>query len=271
MNLYLSVIRIDGDTQARVAVNEEVVRQYSERMAEGEKFPAIIIFHDGSDYWLADGYHRYFAAKKLDMQEIEAEIETGTVSDAMLYAFGANSKRGLSMSDDDIRNVIRRMLEHEEWGKWSNNAIGRHVGVSSMTVGRVKASMQGEKETKKTYINKQGNKGVMDTRNIGRKKILPETPEEPDNKVNEMSEALLECEAENQSLKDKISIGNWDASEIEKIDIQEVVEGLREQIRVLEIDNKSLRESRDMYQSRNAEMIKTISSLKAKNKKLEQK
>lgn len=271
MNLELSVIRIDGDTQARMAVNEDVVRQYSERMVEGEKFPAIIIFHDGADYWLADGYHRYFAAKKLDKQDIEAEVQTGTVSDAMLYAFGANSKRGLSMSDGDNRNVIRRMLRHEEWGKWSNNAIGKHVGVSSMTVGRVKLAMQEDKDTKKTYLNKQGNKGTMDTRNIGREKIAPEKPEEPDSKVNELSEALIEIEAENQALKDKINIGNWDASEIEKIDIQEVVDDLRAQIKVLEIDNKSLRESRDMYQSRNSEMIKVISSLKAKNKKLEQK
>jgi len=36
-----------------------------------------------------------------------------------------------------------------------------------------------------------------------------------------------------------------------------------------EIDNKALRESRDMYQNRNAELTKTIKSLTNKLKKLE--
>jgi len=39
---------------------------------------------------------------------------------------------------------------------------------------------------------------------------------------------------------------------------------LREQIRVLEIDNKALRDSRDMYQQRNAELIRQVKSLSKK-------
>ena len=44
---------------------------------------------------------------------------------------------------------------------------------------------------------------------------------------------------------------------------------LREQIRVLEIDNHALRDSRDMFQNRNAELMKTVKSLQARLKKLE--
>ena len=35
-------------------------------------------------------------------------------------------------------------------------------------------------------------------------------------------------------------------------------------IDILEIDNQALRDSRDMFQNRNAELLKTISSLKRK-------
>jgi len=42
------------------------------------------------------------------------------------------------------------------------------------------------------------------------------------------------------------------------------VVNLREQIRVLEIDNKALRDSRDMYQQRNAELIRQVKSLSKK-------
>jgi chromosome segregation ATPase len=83
------------------------------------------------------------------------------------------------------------------------------------------------------------------------------------NTVNELAE-------ENQKLKDAIAIGAWDATDIEKEDAEETITVLREQIRVMEIEVKTLRESRDMFQSRNAELMQTVKSLQAKLKKLGQ-
>jgi len=68
-------------------------------------------------------------------------------------------------------------------------------------------------------------------------------------------------------LRDQIAVGQWDASEIEKIDIEETVAHLRERIRILEINNKALRESRDMFQNRNAELIKSNNAMKRRDKK----
>jgi len=45
-----------------------------------------------------------------------------------------------------------------------------------------------------------------------------------------------------------------------------VVANLREQIRILEIDNQALRESRDMFQNKYNEAVKVINSMKRKNK-----
>jgi hypothetical protein len=36
-------------------LNQEVVTEYAEQMAEGDVFPVVIVFQDGANYWLADG------------------------------------------------------------------------------------------------------------------------------------------------------------------------------------------------------------------------
>jgi len=72
---------------------------------------------------------------------------------------------------------------------------------------------------------------------------------------------------ENQRLRDAIAVGQWEATDIEKIDAEETIKELREQIRLLEIDNRALRDSRDMFQNRNAELMKMVKSLQAKLKK----
>ena len=279
--LNLLTIRIDGQTQARVALNQEQVVEYSEHMKDGDKFPPIIVFHDGSDYWLADGFHRYFATKANGLVSIEAEVKEGTKRDALLYAFGANGRRGLQLSHEDKRSIVKRMLEDEEWSQWTNAEIARHVGVSKMTVGRIKtqldAEIEAEQPTTKKYVDKHGNESVMETKNIKapkkitvkkEKKLTQDGPElEKDDQIKELQDTVNELAAENTLLKDKIAVGQWDASEIEKIDAEELIEELREKIRVLEIDNKALRDSRDMFQNRNAELLKTVKALQAKLKK----
>jgi hypothetical protein len=275
--LKLSDIRIDGGTQARVALNQDVVKEYAEHMRDGVEFPAITVFHDGAAYWLADGFHRYFAHKSNGALDVQADVKTGTLDDATLYAFGANGKRGLSQTPEDYRKIIYAMLRHPVWSKWSNAEIARHVGVSKMTVGRVKATMElPAEQTKKKYKDKDGVEREMDTSNIG-KKSEPKTTK-PDvttadptaelkDQINELVDVVNSLSEENTLLRDKIAIGQWDASEIEKIDAEETIANLREQLRVLEIDNKALRDSRDMFQSRNAELMKTVKSLQNKMKK----
>jgi len=266
--IKLASIKTDGDTQVRVALDQDVVAQYAEHMRDGDEFPPIVVFHDGSENWLADGFHRFFATQMNAIDAIEADVKEGTLDDARLYAYGANRKRGLHMTSEDNRNIIAKMLNHPVWGKWTNAEISRHVGVSKMTVGRVKQSMEPSEseDTKKLYKDGKGRQSSIETKNLGRKPA--DVPDNTDS-VDELTETIISISQENQLLKDKIAIGQWDASEIEQIDIQEVVADLREQIRVMEIDNKALRDSRDMFQTRNAELMRTVASLTAKLKKLQ--
>ena len=280
--LNISTIRIDGGTQARVALNQDVVKDYAEKMRDGEKFPEIVVFHDGSDYWLADGFHRYFATKSNGTVSIEADVRAGTLDDATLFAFGANGKRGLSMTPEDNRNIIYAMLRHPDWSQWSNAAIAKHVGVSKMTVGRVKATLDIKEESSvKKYKDKHGNEVKVDTDKLKTKKAAEKVTKpdmstgeinpflEYEEKIKELTDTIIEQDKENQILRDQIAIGQWDASDIEKIDVQDTINELREQIRILEIDNKALRESRDMFQNRNAELMRSLKATQNKLKKLE--
>jgi exonuclease VII small subunit len=138
-----------------------------------------------------------------------------------------------------------------------------------------------------TFV-KGGKERTMNTEQIGKKaskrkkaskksQVIDEpneTPDpypipvdQPDDRVVELVDTITQLEDENAKLKDTIAIAQWDASEFEKIDIEQTVAELREKVRVLEIDNQALRESRDLYQARYTEAVKTIKSLQSKLKK----
>ena len=274
--LKVSDIRIDGDTQIRKQLNQDKVNEYAEQMEEGVVFPPITVFYDGSSYWLASGFHRLFAEKQRGTETIKVMLINGTVDEATWFALGDN-KHGLNMTAEDYRRSVNITLDHPKWSTYSNAQIAAHVGVSASTVARIKKERNIQPAAKVTYTDKHGNEATMDTSKIGKKKPKPEAePEDEDDKetydpaeekMRELMDTITHLSDENTVLRDKIAIGQWDASEIEKIDAQETIENLREQIRILEIDNQALRESRDMFQNRNAELIKSVNSLKKKLQK----
>lgn len=275
--IALADIRIDGGTQARVRIEPKVYEEYALKMKEGSVFPPVVIFQDPEGInWLGDGFHRYHAHKINGETDIECEIKQGTKRDAKLYSWSANKNRGLQMTWEDNRKVILEMLEDPECAKWSDAEIARHVGVSKMTVGRIRKKLKGDtpQPKKRKYIDPRGNEQEMDTEKIGKPKapkVEQEDSPPADDRIDELVTLVTSLSEENETLKDKIAIGQWDATEIEKIDIQETVTELRKQIKALEIENKTLRESRDMYQNRNAELMRSVKALQNKLKKLEAK
>lgn len=282
--LNIEVIRTDGGTQPRLELNNDKVAEYAECMKDGDKFPPVIVFWDGSNYWLADGFHRYHATRRIEVVTIEAEVKEGTVDEAQVFAFGANAKHGLYLTAADIREIIKRMLLNSITISWTNAQIARHIGCSKMTVGRVKASLEPAikpRENEKKSYERNGQEIFVDTKKLATKKPKSEIKEvarpqeetpvfdEKEQKIDELIDTINELNAENQKLRDVIAVGQWEASDIEKIDVQETLVELRAQIKTLEIDNRALRDSRDMFQQRNAELLKTVKSLQAKLKKIE--
>lgn len=164
-------IRIDGGTQARSELNEAVVQQYADAISAGETFPPIITFFDGTDHWIADGFHRLFAHKKLELVEIDAEIRSGTRRDAVLFSVGANRRHGLPASNADKRKAVQTLLDDAEWAQWSDREIARQCGVSAPFVGGArKAICKPFTDTSRT-VERNGKTYEQQTSNIGRNPI----------------------------------------------------------------------------------------------------
>jgi hypothetical protein len=280
--LNILTIRTDGGTQPRLELDQDVVKDFAEKMRDGAVFPPVVVFNDGSENWLADGFTRFFATKSNGGTTIEAEVRQGTLREAKMYARKANNKHGRPLTSNDIRHNLFDMFEDEEYSLWSNNKIAKELDLSSMTVGRARVAFQEKTKQPKqpvSYTDKHGNQKTMNTENIGKTKKPTTKPDhslgaldpssELTQKVNELSTTVTTLAEENIALRDQIAVGQWDASEIEKVDVEETLRELREQVRVLEIENKSLRESRDMYQNRNAELMRSLKAANAKLKKLE--
>ena len=127
-------IRIDGGTQPRVSIDENVATEYACLYRAGVTLPPVTVFYDGTTYWLADGFHRYLAATRINHDSIPAHIHRGTKRDAVLYSVGANTAHGLRRKNADKRKAVRTLLKDEEWSQWSNCEIAKRCGVSEHMV-----------------------------------------------------------------------------------------------------------------------------------------
>jgi len=275
MKIKLSFITIDAGTQARQKINQDVVNDYAQLLSDGAIFPPIVVF--GEKNILADGWHRFFAHRAAGIKEIEIDSREGDVRDAIFYGFGANKHRGLQMNQADTKNIIGRMLMDNEWAKLGDRKIAEHVGVSSTTVLRLRQAMEGAgqliKQTTKTVV-RNGKEFEVDV-SVNQQKEEPtiasavtnESHPQDLQEIKELSDMVNDLSEENQKLKDTIAIGAWDATDIEKEDIQETVADLRERIAILERENNSLRSSRDMYMNQAAELSRVNKALQARLKK----
>ncbi|GEM_PF-1111471 len=178
--LNLNLIRIDGGTQPRASINESVVSEYADALTDGAKLPAVVVFHDGADYWLADGFHRYHANRRIGSLDIDAEIKQGTKRDAVLYSVGANHAHGLRRSNEDKRNAVLTLLRDDEWMAWSDNKIAKACAVDHKTVAAVRASILGNSQDAAPAlrtVERGGKVYQQNTSNIGKKPAHPTNEE----------------------------------------------------------------------------------------------
>ncbi len=168
VNIDISLLRINGGTQSRAEINREVVSDYAELVKAGTEFPPVVVFHDGSAYWLADGFHRYEAYAQAGMNELPAELRQGTQRDAVLFSVGANASHGLRRTNDDKRRAVMVLLNDPEWSGWSDREIARQCGVSPSFVGGLRGLSvhNGQIETART-VTRNGATYQQNTANIG--------------------------------------------------------------------------------------------------------
>ena len=252
-SLPMDVIRIDGGTQSREKIHTEVVDDYAAKMADGDEFPAGVAFFDGKEYWLADGFHRYHALRKNRKSSMSCQIVNGTLREAIMYSYGANSKHGMPMTNKDKWRIVTEILNDFEWGDLKDREIARRVGVSHVFVAKVRMSLkEGSKPEKKPSKQKTAQEAPLDER--------PQI-NEAEERMQETIDFLME---ENQKLTDQLASGTAEDPEF----TAKTLEELRDENKQLRIENKSLIISRDQFQAENAQLIKQVNYLTKKLKKL---
>lgn len=279
MKLDLDNIRIDGGTQSRVELNESVVADYAEILESGETLPPVVVFFDGVDHWLADGFHRYFAHKKIDAVEISADIHDGTRRDAVLFSVGANKGHGLQANRADKRKGAETLLKDAEWAKWSDREIAKKCGLSATTIGAIRSSLSkldSDKDVERTYTTKHGTTAVMKTASIG-KQPTPVVGEEQAAAIHKPSpnaapaEEIPEDDGPSaQEMAAQVAAEEADRALVAKLlDSNEPLAALAEENKQLKAEIAQLKLARDGYMNRCNEAIALVKSRDRQIAKLE--
>lgn len=178
-DLRVTIIRTDGGTQSRVQLDWLAVDEYTHAMLEGATFPPVVVFHDGQDYWCADGFHRLQAAARAGRELVAADVRQGTRRDALLYSVGANSNHGVRRTNADKRAAVLLLLNDEEWAAWSDREIARRCGVSDPFVGALRPKLSANDLQIDRKATRNGRTYTMDTAAIGRRAEEPVIAPEP--------------------------------------------------------------------------------------------
>jgi hypothetical protein len=182
----LASIRLDQSAQPREALNTDKTAEYAEAMKAGDKFPALVVFEGEGGVWLADGFHRHYAAQQAGIKSMSCRVLPGGLRDAILYSVGANATHGVPRSDADKERAVLRLLNDAEWAGWTDREIAIRCRVSHTYVANVRkkhAAVTGNVASERTYRTKHGTVATMKTAgiNTGRrggdetKEITPET------------------------------------------------------------------------------------------------
>ena len=253
--MKLNQLTIDGGTQSRTKIIQEAVDEYAEALRGGARFPPVLVYYDGIKYYLTDGYHRYFAHQKAGIRDIEVQVVNGTLRDAILRSFSVNAENGRHRTNDDKRNAVQSMLDDFEWQFWNNAEIAKACRVSDTLVAAVRGGAKPEvvKVTRdgKTFERKA-------------KYVKTETYEPQHDQTGDVIKALAD---ENDKLKDRLAVAVYAVDESEKKMAEILIMQLREELRLLELELKSTRISRDTLLNENAAMKKQIAALQRQLKK----
>lgn len=276
MNLQLKQIRIDGGTQSRVEINNDVVSEYAEELKNGASFPQLIVFFDGVDYWLVDGFHRYHAHKLACIDSADCAVHDGSLREAQLFSVGVNDTHGLRRSNGDKKKAIELLLNDSEWSLWSDTAIAKKCSVDHKTVSKYRLSLgnsQVSENKERTYTTKHGTQAVMNTEKIGLKtnKVESDSTElqnkpnsEPESTEPESTEPeyteLDQLRDDNSELRDRI-VDLERLCQIAGIDTgitDDVLNDAKKQIKDLEANLKAVTASRDFFMNENAQLKRQL-------------
>lgn len=133
-HLPLEQILVDESKyQFRAAVNLEVAETYATLIAEGYKFPNIVLFdtkREDNKYVLVEGFQRFKAYQVNNYRKLHVDIIDGTEDEAVEFAMKSNSTHGLGYTQEDKRKILRYVFGHPKLKRLTDNSIAKRYGFS---------------------------------------------------------------------------------------------------------------------------------------------
>jgi hypothetical protein len=274
MNKVMNVgaLVMDGRLQSRTEISEETVADYAEALKGGAEFPPVLVYFDGVNYYLTDGYHRAHAHKRADKVSILCDVVQGTLRDAILHSTGVNAKHGMRRTYADKRKAVMTLLDDFEWSQWSSSEIARRCGVSPTFVSSLRESGAPSEVKYKKASGEVAVKAKAPGRPSKEKEselkgpeVIPPHAEKEDHN----QEAIDMLLAENEELKARVAVAGMDATPEEKQAATALINELREELRITKIELTAVKQSRDQYQSENSQLKKQVLSMQRQLKKAE--
>ncbi len=130
---------LDPTLQARVQVDDEVVRDYAQLLIDGVELPPIDVIavdEGGRDpvFLVTDGFHRTLAHRSAQLRVARCRVRPGKRRDALLAALAANSAHGLHRTGKDKARAVRLALEDAQLCKLKGADLAERLSVSKSFV-----------------------------------------------------------------------------------------------------------------------------------------
>ena len=201
--MKLSEIVIDTGIYPRLKPNYEKIKEYAEKIEEGEKFPPIRV--NIRTMHLIDGYHRYKAMEKLEFIETEVEVLDIDPELEWVYAVGANETHGLPLNRKKVKEDFEKHYV-EFHGKIDVPTLAKIMHIPQKTLYRwikeieEKTTIEFERKTKKlTQEEREKIVEMYESGNYSRQEIAEKFEITPD-RVNQIVKQSEELPNENSSL-----------------------------------------------------------------------
>lgn len=143
--------------QVRSEIRNDVAEEYSERYKLGKEhgMPPPILYKVGSDYLIADGWHRITAMEMVGIKSELFDVCEGTAEACLIRALKANSSHGLRRTNADKR--ASAMLAIKKFPNQSNASLADMCGVGDDLIAEIRKQLETKGEVKKTATRTSAN------------------------------------------------------------------------------------------------------------------
>lgn len=272
--INVKAIRIDGETQSRVEIDNAIVAEYADAIRAKAVFPPMVVFHDGADYWLADGFHRWHAYNAAGKASAEIDLRIGTRREAVLFSFGVNGTHGMRRTNADKRKAVESMLADAEWSEWSDHKIAEACGVSHPFVAAVRSPKAAARQEENRQASSQKKAAAVESDSSADEPKQPARVESDSKKsappVESDSSAPADDGPDAAELAANAMAMKADADALQKLlDSDDKLATAHAEIKRLNAELAIVKLARDGWMNKANEAIKSVKRLQSRLDKLE--